>query len=75
MQCNIDARGRKARMTGGIVCCAIALAAAIAAVVMPSNRSWLAIVAVVMLVAGSFQIFEAVKGWCALRAMGFSTRI
>jgi hypothetical protein len=75
MQCNIDARGRRARLTGGIVSCALALSAAIGAAVMPAFRVGLAIAAVVLVVVGAFQIFEGVKGWCALRAMGIRTRV
>jgi hypothetical protein len=75
MQCNIDARGRRARLTGGIVSCVIALAAAIGAAIVPAFRVGLVIAAVAMAVVGAFQIFEGVKGWCALRAMGIRTKV
>jgi hypothetical protein len=29
----------------------------------------------VLLVSGSFTLFEALKGWCALRACGIKTKI
>jgi len=30
---------------------------------------------VLLIAGGGFQIFEALAGWCAVRAMGFRTRI
>ncbi|MBA4030237.1 MAG: hypothetical protein C0478_04995 [Planctomyces sp.] len=74
MQCNIDQRGRRVRMIGGIICTlagviCLGLAAAGVAVVP------LVCTGIGLLVAGAFQIFEARKGWCAIRAMGFKTPI
>jgi hypothetical protein len=75
MQCNIDSRGRRARLTGGIVSCSLAAAAAIAAALLREYWTWLVAVAIALLALGVFQIFEAVKGWCALRAMGIRTKV
>jgi hypothetical protein len=75
MQCNIDTRGRRARLIGGIVSCAIAVALGIGAAVIPANRTVLTILAVVMAALGAFQIVEGAIGWCAVRAMGFHTKM
>jgi hypothetical protein len=32
-------------------------------------------IAVILLLAGAFSIFQSVIGWCAMRALGFKTRI
>lgn len=64
MQCNIDARGKAARLISGILTCIFAVVA---------WWLWGWIVGVVLLVFGAFQIFEARAGWCVVRAMGFKT--
>jgi hypothetical protein len=61
MKQNIDTTGRVAR--GGIS----VLLLLVAAVLLPQSR-WLA---AAFLVAGLFSLFEAVRGWCAIRACGF----
>jgi hypothetical protein len=63
MKQNIDAKGRATR--GGIG--AIFLLAA--GCLVPVNG----ILAVVFGIAGLFTIYEAAKGWCALRACGIKT--
>jgi hypothetical protein len=71
--CNIDARGRKARLiTGAIV--DLCGAAGIIAGVLRDSTSVL-IVGIFLFMAGSFMIFEGARGWCALRAMGIKTRM
>lgn len=74
MQCNIDARGRLVRRNGGLVCLAAGIATAVAAGLTPYHRS-LGIAAGVLIVGGLFQLFEARKGWCAVRALGFKTPV
>jgi hypothetical protein len=66
LACNIDQRGRKARLISG----AIAGVAGIVAVFF----GWI-VAGVALLIAGGFMIFEGAKGWCALRALGFKTRL
>ncbi len=72
MQCNIDQRGRVARIITG----ALAEAAGIGLVVawflevLPMWALWAGIGGIV---GGSFSIFEGLKGWCVVRAMGFKT--
>ncbi|MCP3903055.1 MAG: hypothetical protein GY715_05400 [Planctomycetes bacterium] len=75
MQCNIDARGRAARLAGGIIAlvAGIVLAALRGLDVLPGVWPW--IVAAALMAFGAFGIFEARAGWCALRAMGFKTRL
>ena len=74
LQCNIDSKGRAARLIYGVVAVlAGAAAAAFWAVPAGSVVAW--VVAVSLLVAGAFGIFEARAGWCVVRAMGFKTPI
>ena len=75
MQCNIDARGRRARIVSGLVCCAIAVILAVVSYFRFGIFSWLGAIAVSLLACGLFQIFEGMKGWCVARAMGIKTRI
>ncbi len=73
MQCNIDQRGRRLRAIAGVVTVAggitlLALAA------WGIGLGWVMLAAgAVMLAAGAFMIYEARRGWCALRAMGIKT--
>jgi hypothetical protein len=79
MRCNIDARGKRFRLIAGI---AIAAAGAglIAAhrLALPTAHA-LGDVAlylgIALLAAGGLAIFEGWAGWCALRAIGFRTRV
>lgn len=75
MQCNIDSRGRKARILSGIICCVAALILAAIAYLKFEIVSWLGAVSLFILAAGGFQIFEGAKGWCIARAVGIKTRI
>ena len=61
---NIDARGRLAR---GITAMLLLLAAII---LIPHMRR----MALVLALAGMFVLFEAWRGWCALRACGIKTK-
>jgi len=74
LQCNIDSRGRAARLIHGV----LTLFAGIAAAVFwawPAGTAWAWAVAGVLIAAGAFAIFEARAGWCVVRAMGFKTPI
>ncbi len=74
LQCNIDAQGKRIRLTGGII-------VSIAAILLIAFWAWgsgsmLAwTISLLVLVAGAFMIFEARQGWCVMRAMGFKTRV
>ena len=74
LQCNINARGRLARLIYGV----IVAAAGIAAVLLwawPAGTVWAWTVSLGLTAAGAFAIFEARAGWCVVRAMGFKTPI
>jgi hypothetical protein len=75
MRCNIDARGRRARIFSGVVCCAIAVILAVISYFRFEILSWLGGIALVLFISGVFQIFEGMKGWCVVRAVGIKTRI
>jgi len=64
LSCNIDRRGRAARAVSGGICLAAALGCFFAG-------WWIA--GGLLLVGGLFQLFEAARGWCVMRAMGIKT--
>jgi hypothetical protein len=63
MKQNIDRNGRWARGGFGLICLLAA------ACLVPQSR-WLA---GVFLCVGLFTLFEAARGWCAVRACGIKT--
>ena len=72
MQCNIDAKGKFARLCSGI----IVLIAGILLMLLwarGSGEIWKWILGALVVAGGLFQIFEAWAGWCVMRAMGFKT--
>jgi hypothetical protein len=74
LTCNIDARGKAARLRigiGGSILGVILLLAW----ALPSGATLAWMVTIAILGSGAFCIFEARAGWCALRAMGIHTRI
>lgn len=72
LQCNINSKGRAARLIYGV---AVMLAGIATAVfwALPAGTLLAWIVAGSLVVAGAFAIFEARAGWCVVRAMGFKT--
>jgi len=73
MQCNIDQRGRTARALWGIVMVLLA-AGWIAAWLYSGFGGWWSLIGAALLAAtGLFSLYEAKKGWCVMRAMGFRT--
>ena len=60
--CNIDTRGRVIRGLAGL----IALAGGIYLLIATDSAFW----STGLCTLGAFALFEAVKGWCALRALG-----
>jgi hypothetical protein len=73
LRCNIDARGKLARLIYGIVLLIVGLVLLFAwALRTGSALAW--IITVVCLLSAALAIFEARAGWCAVRAMGFKTR-
>ena len=75
MQCNIDARGRRARIFSGVVCCGAGMVFAGIAYFGFEILSWMGAIAGILLAGGVFQIFEGIMGWCVARAVGIKTRI
>jgi uncharacterized membrane protein len=72
MHCNIDAKGKRIRLLYGILLLILGIALALLwAHHSASPLRW--IVSIAVITAGAFAIFEARKGWCAIRAMGFRT--
>jgi hypothetical protein len=74
LQCNIDSRGRAARLVYGL----ILLVGGVAMLFGWALRTGWAIAWVVttlVLIGGAFAVFEARAGWCVVRAMGFKTRL
>ena len=76
LTCNIDKRGRIARLIWGVTL--LILAAVILALLLMTDhlvsRWWFVCIAGLSLF-GLFAIFEAKRGWCIMRAMGFKTRM
>ncbi len=73
MECNIDRKGRLARLYTGILAIAFGIAIALLTYlsVLPASLGWLAVAGSVF--GGAFAIFEARKGWCIARAIGINT--
>ena len=75
LECNIDAKGKAARLVAGLGTLFLGL------MMIGNNVTGLSGYeipgAVIILVIGSamFTVFEAWQGWCVIRAMGFKTRI
>ena len=74
LQCNIDARGKAARLVWGLVCI-VAGAAAAVLWALPTGSAWAWVVSALAVLGGAFAVFEARAGWCVVRAMGFRTPI
>ena len=71
MECNIEARGKAVRLIMGIL---FALAG-ILMLVLGGGAAWSLIAGLCCLAGGTFMIFEGAAGWCAVRAMGFKTKL
>ena len=74
LQCNIDSRGKAARLAGGLVL-TIAAVIAILSWAWPARAVVPWVICLAALAGGIFMIFEARTGWCVLRAMGFKTPV
>jgi hypothetical protein len=74
LACNIDRRGRAIRWTGGWVMITLG-AVLLAAWAVPGGGACAWTGSVTLLGAGVFCLFESRAGWCAVRAMGFKTRV
>ena len=75
MQCNIDARGKRLRLISGVVCCAAGAVLGMLALVLHRGFWGLLLGGLALIAGGLFQVFEARRGWCAVRALGFRTPV
>ncbi len=75
MECNIDAKGREVRVIAGLVVALLGLAVMVLAATGGITGIWPWFVGAAALLGGGFAMFEGWAGWCALRAMGFRTKI
>ena len=72
MQCNIDAKGKLARLIYGIALLIGGIAVMLIWAI-PAG-GWIPwAVTILVLLSGAFAIFEARAGWCVMRALGFKT--
>ena len=72
LQCNIDSRGRAARLVYGMVLLVAGVVMLFAwALRAGTAAAW--VVTGIALAGGAFAVFEARAGWCVVRAMGFKT--
>ncbi len=73
MECNIDQKGRLARLYTGIVAIAFGIVLALLTYlsVIPAALGWVTVGGIIF--GGAFAIFEARKGWCIVRAVGIKT--
>jgi hypothetical protein len=68
---NIDLKGRRARAVGGTLLLILSL---LLAILLPYPWTWVVGVAVLSpALGGIFMLFEARRGWCAVRACGLKT--
>jgi hypothetical protein len=72
LQCNIDARGKLARLIYGVALLILGLVLLLAWA-LPTGGLWAWAVTIGSLLGGAFAIFEARAGWCVVRAMGIKT--
>lgn len=70
LTCNIDAKGKFARLISGILVTITGIILLFAWAI--PYGGWLPwTITLFALAMGAFQIFEARAGWCVMRAMGF----
>jgi len=75
VKCNIDQRGRKARIVAGALIEAPGLFLVAMRLTGVVDGTWPWIVGVSLILAGQFMVLEGVLGWCALRACGVKTAL
>ena len=72
LTCNIDSRGRAARLIWGLLL--IALGGVLLVGWAWGTESWLRwVLSILSILAGGFAVFEARAGWCVVRALGMKT--
>ncbi len=72
LTCNIEARGKVARLIYGIVLVVLGIVLLLAWA-LPAGSVWAWVVVALCLLGGGFAVFYKWAGWCVVRAMGFKT--
>ena len=74
MRCNIDAKGKLARLIWGV---ALLIVGALLLIFWahPQGGALAWTISLVVMLGGAFAVFESRAGWCVIRAMGFKTPI
>ncbi len=72
-KCNIDQSGRVVRFFAGVFM--FFSGSFMFMLALPGGGLWWRLFQSGIMLAGIFILFEGVMGWCALRAMGFKTRL
>jgi hypothetical protein len=74
LACNIDGRGKAVRFRSGLVLLLLAVVVSLVwALPSASTLGWIVVAG--LAAGGAFSLFEARAGWCAVRALGFRTRL
>jgi len=73
MQCNIDSKGKAARLISGLLTVIAGVVLLVLAALGTLTGAWPWIVGALAIVFGAFQIYEGWCGWCVMWAMGFKT--
>ena len=73
LTCNIDQKGRKVRIIIGVLIDTTGCLLVVGGLLL--EQSIMLGAGVVAMLGGSFMVFEGATGWCALRAMGFKTKL
>lgn len=72
LACNIDRRGRLARLVPGL---GLLLGALLVWTVIPSHPIGFAVVLAILGLVGAIMVFEGASGFCILRGIGVQTRL
>jgi hypothetical protein len=72
--CNIDQRGRQYRYRIGVALLALGVALGVG-LLLVAPLEWALVGGGLPVAGGLFSLFEARRGWCVARAMGFKTRV
>lgn len=73
--CNIDRAGRVYRLRVGLVLWGLGLLMALVGILVNGWGRWSWAPCALLLGGGLFSLFEAWRGWCVARALGFKTRV
>lgn len=74
-QCNINSRGKATRLFVGLLMILMACVIGVLIALGSIDGIWPWVVALSVLPAGMFTVYEGWSGWCAMRALGIKTWI